>query len=67
MSVPIHVRSKHDTLKIELKDMFNISVIRAKEDPHNMEVIKDYRHIEIRERLCDSQKQLTDIPSMPYL
>ena len=32
-----------------------------------MEAIKDYRHTEAREGLCDSEELQTNIPPVPHL
>ena len=36
-------------------------------DPLDMEAIKDYRHTEAREGLCDSEELQTNIPPVPHL
>ena len=42
-------------------------MLHREQDPQDMEAIKDYRHTEAREGLCDSEELDTNIPPVPHL
>ena len=61
-----------DILVEQLKDLgpkaHNAShMLHREQDPQDMEAIKDYRHTEAREGLCDSEELQTNIPPVPHL
>ena len=42
-------------------------MLHREQDPQDMETIKDYRHTEAREGVCDSKELQTNIPHVPHL
>ena len=43
------------------------NMLYREQDAQDMEEIKDYRHTEAREGLCDSEELQTNIPPVPHL
>ena len=42
-------------------------MLHREQDPQDMEAIKDYRHTEASEGLCDSEELQANIPPVPHL